>query len=368
MPYPTNYPAPMQPAGGVPGLPPRPGKRSSGRKQVILNILSICVALCAAYEVFAVSDFFAYDGMTNDDATIAAENSVWKLFFDPLGFALLLGLLIAAFAIHRASKSMRESSNAVTLTGLILTGLAFVLSLLRVSIAFPLLFGGLGQASNELQNGSDVRAPVAGEFVLEPAQLVQYNDASGVRVATTLANSSPVPWQAATVAITYADAAGTPCGTLEQVEEYIAPGQQRAITTEFLAAAIYYNDPSCVPVTAAAALTSIDVDSRSDIPPADYEHAVTVFDALAPLEDPWIDGSTVKLSVAGIVAPGSMVTLLNGTVLPVGFEVIDRQGLRLSWCATADEVSPEGNFTTGTFHSPVAPGEFHTVVALPGGC
>lgn len=372
MPYQPNHPAPrylapMYPAGGMPGVPRQPGPPPGRRKkQVVLNILSILIVLVACYEVLGISDLTASKGMSNDDAVIAAGNSAWKLFFDPLGFALLLGLLVSAFVIHQVSKSMPEFSNAATLTGLILTGLAFLLSLFRVSIIFPLMFGSLGMAANEQQNGPDVRIPAAREFVLDPAQLIQYQDASGVRIATAVANNSPDSWETANVAITYADAVGTVCGTDEQVEEYIAPGEQRAITTQFLSAAIYYNDPSCVPVTATAELVQIDVDSRSEIPPADYAGTVPVFDSLMTFEDPGIDGSSVRLSVVGTVAPGSMGTLPEDTRLPVGFEVADQQGLRLSWCFDADEVGPDGSFRTHNFHSPLPSGAFHTVAVVPG--
>ena len=91
--YRTNYPAPIYPAVGLPGVPQRPGPRPNGGKQIVLNILSILVALFAVYEVLGISEISAPAGLSNDDAAIAAENSAWKFFFDPAGFALLLGLL-----------------------------------------------------------------------------------------------------------------------------------------------------------------------------------------------------------------------------------------------------------------------------------
>lgn len=363
MPAPTNYSGTRPPQGR-----PRPPKEHGRRKQSVLNVLGILVALYAVYEALGVSNFFDVTGMSNDDAKMAAESMAWKLLFDPAGFALSLSLLVSAFVIHALSKQMQAFSTAATRTGLIVTGAAFVLSFFKVSIVFPLLFSSLGIAANELKNGSDVRTPAAEEFILEAAQLIQYRGSPGVRIASALTNNSKDHWQNATVAVTYTDAGGAACGGLEQIEDHIAPGQQRAMVTDFLSAAMYYSDPSCVPVTATAKLVSIDIDSRPEIMQADYESTALVFDSLMPLEEPGIGGGVVKLSVAGALSPESMSTLRDGTRLPVGFEVADQQGLRLDRCFKPDDVAADGTFTTGTYHSPVDPGEFPFVIVVPAEC
>ena len=337
----------------------------SQKTQIVLNVASVILALVAVYEVLGVSDFFAVKGQSNDDAQALAEDSAWKLLFDPAGFALLLTLFVAAIVLHSVSKRMPGFSNALTRAGLITTGVAFVLSLFRISMIFPLLSGGMGMVTNEIQNGSDVRAPAPEEFVLEAAQLIQYREATGVRITSALTNSSGNHWQSATVALTYTDAGGTVCGGLEQIEDFIAPGQQRPISTKFLSAPIYYSDPSCVPAAATAELVSIDVDSRSQINTADYEGAAIAFDSLLPDEEPWVGDGAVKLSVTGTVAPDSMSALSNGTNLPVGFEVVDQQGFRLDSCFKPGAVASDGTFTTRGFHSPVAPGEFPAVIVVP---
>lgn len=365
---PTGRPSRLPHPPRRPGQPAQPKRPQSLWKQIVFNVFSILLALYAVYEVLGVSSLFEMEGKSHDDAAIAFDSFALTLFFDPLGFAILLALLVFTFVIHILSKEITWYSDAVTRAGLITAAVAFVLSFFRVSMIFPAFFGGLGMMSAEIDNEPDVRTPAAQEFVLEPAQLIQYNDASGVRISTAVANNSVDFWQTATVAITYADAAGTVCGTHEQVEDYIGPGQQRAVTTPFLTAAIYYTDPSCVPATASAELVLIDVDSRSQIPPTDYAGTVPVFDSLMATEDPWIDGSTVKLSVTGFVAPGSLGALEDVGRLPVGFEVADGQGLRLSACFDADSVSQDGSFATQSFHSPLAPGVFHSVLVIPAGC
>lgn len=368
----TNYFAPTRPVrAGAAGLPPQ-RQPDNKRKRIVLNVLSIATALYAVYEALGVSNYLDVAGLSNDDAAMLFESTAWKLFFDPVGFAILTSLFAASFVIHAISKSMSDYSYGTTRTGLIATGVAFVLSLFRVSILFPLLFGSLGMANNSLENGSDVRTPMAEEFVLEAAQLIQYRDASGVRITTAFTNNSTDHWQSATLAITYLDAGGAACGRFEQVEDYIAPGQQRSMTTKFLTAAIYYDDPSCVPATATSELVSIDVDSRSQIILTDYERPpALVFTSLMPFEEPGIGGGVVKLSVAGTVAPESLEALgmlEEGNRLPVGFEVIDQQGLRLDWCFEPENIAPDGTFMTDNFHSPVDAGEFRSAVVVPGEC
>lgn len=353
----THYP--------VPGVQ-QPREPAGRRKQTLLNVLSLLIALYAVNEVLGLSNAFALHGMTNDDVEIAMESTGWKLLFDPVGTALLIALLVSVFAIHRKSKKMPWFSNRMTKVGLVTTATAFVLSLFRVSVIFPVVFTSVGLASNQLQNGSDVRVPAAEEFVFEPVQVIHYSDAGGVRLATAFTNNSKDHWQSATVAITYSDAAGTKCGGHQQTEDYIAPGQQRAITTKFLSAVGHYRDPLCVPVVATAELASIDLDSRTEISPADYERAVPVFDSLVPLEEPSADGS-ITLSVTGTVAADSRGALQAGS-LPVGFEMADQNGLRFNWCFALGDVASDGSFTTPTLHSIVDPGDSLSVMVIPAGC
>jgi hypothetical protein len=342
---------------------PRP---PAHKPQIFLNIASILVVLWALFEALGLANLFAFAGLTNDDADAAASSMVLEGLFDPIGFAIMLALLTAALVIHLCSRAMRHFSNAMTRTGLIITTVLFVLSFFRISMLLPFLFGSLGMMSNEGQNGPDERTPTAEEFSLEPAQLITYREAQGVRISGALANISDEPWQAATVSLSFSDAAGTVCGQFEHVEEFVSAGERRPMTTQFMDAAGNYDSASCTPVSATAELVRIDVDTRSESATLDYEsnQPVPAFASLAPVEQEVISG-IVELSVAGVVAPESLSVLREGSTLPVGFEVVDQQGLRLNWCFEPSDVAPDGSFTTRDFHSPVDPGEFPTVVVVP---
>jgi hypothetical protein len=337
------------------------------KKQRVLNILSILVALGAGFEVFGISGLFAFTGMSNDDAEEAFEGVALAAFFDPVGLLIMVTLLIAAFIIHAISKRMPRFSNAMTRTGLITTVVFFVFSFFRISTVLSMFVGAAGAGLNMVQNEADVRTPTAEEFTLDEAQLIQYRGDDGIRIMSALTNNGEEHWESATVSVTYSNAEGTACGREKSVENFMSPGETRAITTKFLTAAIYYDDPSCVPATVAAELVSIDVDSRSEIVASDYERRAPDpgFVSLALIEEPWIMSSPVKLSIAGTVAQESMDALIEGERLPVGFEAVDHQGLRLNWCFKPDEVTPDGSFTTREFHSPIDPGTFASVAVVP---
>ena len=331
----------------------------------VLGFLSVAAALWAAYEVLGIGNLFGYAGLSNDDAAAKAQEDALAAFFDPIGFMILLALLgatITFFAIARTG---------VTKGSLIATALLFVLSFFKVSMIFPMLFSAMGTMGTTVSNESDARAPVTEEYLLDPAQLIIYQGGEGVRIATAFANTGDEHWEAATLLLTHNDASGVVCGVYEHVERFLGPGQRVEVTTEFLAAATRYADPSCVPVAASAELTSIDVDSRAEIPEADYVQQDSAAPELASLyvsEEPGIVSSVVTVSVAGAVSPEA-VDSLQGTDgrarLPMAFELVDHEGQRLAWCFAPEDVQPDGGFITGKYHSPVEPGSYASVAIVP---
>lgn len=336
--------------------PQSPRPRNPGDSHPVLGFLSVAAALWAVYEVLGIGNVFGYVGLSNDDAAAKAQEDVAQAFFDPVGFVVLLGLLGATIVFYWITKT------GVTKGSLIATAILFVLSFFRVSMIFPLIFSGMGTAVATVSNESDSRAPRAEEYVLDTAQLVRYEGDEGVRVTTALTNTTDEHWESATVVLTYSDAAGAVCGTYERNEDFLAPQERVEVTTEFLAAATRFVDPSCVPATAEAELTSIDMDSRAEIPESDYEGrrpTAPELTSLSVAETAGIVDSVVMLSVTGAVVPG-----VEGP-LPMAFELVDHDGLRLAWCFKPEDVQPDGSFVTKQYHSPVEPGLYTSVAVVP---
>lgn len=331
---------------------------------VVTGVLSMAVLCWAAWEILGIGNAFGYDGLSVDDAEAKMAEDGFAIFFDPVGFLIALGLVIASFVIHKVG------GTRLTLGGLIATAALFVLSFFRVSMLVPMLFTSIGGVSS-VYSSDDLRAPTAENSVVEPAQLIMYQGGEGVRIATAFTNASDEHWESATLVLTYSDAAGAPCGVYERKESFLAPQQRVEVTTEFLSAVTRYADPACVPVTAAAELASIDVDSRAEIPEADYRRQETTVPGLASLsiiEEPLIAGGVVMLSVTGSVDPAAVEGLRgsNGQAqLPMAFELVDHSGLRLAWCFTPEDVQPDGSFVTRQYHSPVEPGLYAFVATVP---
>lgn len=353
---------------------PPPGTRQNvpgARLQTFLNVLSLLVVLFAAYEALGVDNLFAYQGLSNDDAEANMMGDMLEALFDPIGFVIMLGLLIASIVIYVIALNSAGSDTMPKVT-LVITSILFVLGFFKVTIIIPMLFSAAGSMGATTQNAPDNRAPIADEYTLDAAELIQYQGGDGVRVATAVTNAGSEHWQSATVSIGYSDANGIACGQLEHEAEFVAPGERRMITTDFLAASIAYSDPACVPASATADLTNIDIDSRAEIASSDYEQArdsatLTPLTGLSIFEQPDALGITY-LAVAGSIDPAALPGLVqaNGeAALPLGFETVDQQGLRLVWCFEADDITADGTFTTGKYHSPVDPGQFVSVAVVP---
>ncbi|GAA1604179.1 hypothetical protein [Leucobacter chromiireducens] len=363
-----------------PGLPPdhplmqhlrqqgqsqRPKRRRFDTHDVVTGVLSMAVLCWAAWEILGIGNAFGYEGLSVDDAKAKMSEDNIAIIFDPVGFLIALGLVIASFIIHKVG------GTGLTLGGLIATAALFVLSFFRVSMLVPMLFGAIGGMTSTVYSSDDLRVPTADNSIVDPGQLIMYQGGEGVRIATAFANTSDEHWESATLALEYSDASGVVCGVYEHVERFLGPGQRVEVSTEFLAAATRYADPSCVPVAASAELTSIDVDSRAEIPEADYVQQDSAAPELASLyvsEEPGIVSSVVTVSVAGAVSPEA-VDSLQGTDgrarLPMAFELVDHEGQRLAWCFAPEDVQPDGGFITGKYHSPVEPGSYASVAIVP---
>lgn len=344
--------------------PKRSYEESSTSKRVI-GYLSVAAAIWAAYEVLGIGNIFGYIGLSNDDAAAKAAEDMLLTIFDPIGFMILVSLLVVTIIFFVAART------PVTKGSLIATALFFVLSFFRVSMIFPLIFTGLGSATAIVANDPDIRAPATEEYALDPAQLVRYQGDEGVRVVTAFANISDEHWESATLVLTYSDAAGAACGSYEHVERLIAPQERVEVASEFLAATSRYADPSCVPVTATAELTTIDIDSRTggaEPDPRPQRSAMPELASLSISEEPLIAGGVVMLSVTGSVDPAAVEGLRgpNGQAqLPMAFELVNHEGLRLAWCFKPEEVQPDGSFVTRQYHSPVEPGLYASVAVVP---
>ncbi|RJT96581.1 hypothetical protein D6T65_15725 [Arthrobacter frigidicola] len=348
-------------------------QRASKRKsQTVLNVLSLVVVLFAAYEAFGVGNLFGYRDLSNDDAEEKMTADMVRTLIDPIGFAKMLTLLLAAIVIHSLSKRNRRSSTATTRRSLIATVVLFIMGFFRFSVILPMTFATAGWMGATVQNKPDSRQPTVQEYTLDAVELVQYQSAEGVRMTTAVTNAGGDPWQLALVYLVFSDVDGTACGHVEYEEEFVAPGERRAITTDFLDASIDYSDPSCVPASATAELININIDSRAQIPDSDYEQArdraaVTPLTSLAVSEQLSPVGN-VNLAITGSVDPAVIPELMQGNgaaALPLGFEVVDQRGLRLAWCFKPDDVAPDGGFVTGSYHSPVGTGEYVSVAVVP---
>lgn len=339
-----------------------PARKRQGARVVVLKVLGLVAMFWMIYEVLGLGDVFGYAGLSNDDVDQELNRSVLGALFDPVALVVTTVILVGSIVIHLIART------TTTKVSMIISIVFYVLSFFRVSLVVSMMLSAAGAFGSSIQNMPDERVPTAEELVIEAPKLAVYRDSNGTRVTTALTNATEEHWESATVAVTVLSADGTVCRQYEAEEARLAPQERREFVGEFLDPAVMYSDSSCVPASATVTAVGVDVDSRSEIDPAEYPGAAVTpsYAALAPREEQGIVPGRIELSVAGALTPESMELLRSDSSLAAGFEVADAQGVRLAWCFRPLEVTADGSFVTRGFHSPVESGLYIRAIPVPG--
>ncbi|NLC97635.1 MAG: hypothetical protein GX678_00950 [Actinomycetales bacterium] len=335
-----------------------------------MRVLGIAAMLWMIYEVLGVSNLFGYGGLSNDDLDGRRMGDALTAFFDPIGWVITTFILVVSIIIHSVAKRIARragTTSTTTKVSMIISIVFYVLGFFRISMIFPMLFSTIGSMGQVSENLPDQRVPTTEELVVAAPQLAHYHDSNGTRISTSLTNATDEHWESAAITITVNGAEGDVCTQFEHEESWIAPGEQRDYVSGFLNPAIDYSSSSCIPTNVTVTGSSVDIDSRSQINEADYAatHDTPEYAALTVQETAGILSSYIDVSVVGSLAPESLNMIRDDGSFVGGFEIADATGVRLEWCFKPYEVSVDGDFNTRKFHSPVEPGVYVNVVALP---
>lgn len=328
----------------------------------IFSLTGFVAMLWMIYEVLGIGNIFGYSGLSNDDAESRASDSMVEAFFDPIGF------LVTTFLLVTAIISFRLARTTIAKGSMIVSIIFYVLSFFRVSVVFPMLFSAFGMGGATLENIPDERVPTAEELVIGTPELALYRKSNGTRVMTTLTNATAEHWESAKISVTVHGADGAVCAEFDHTESRIGPGEQRDYVSEFLNPAYDYRKYSCVPTSATVTGLTVDVDSRSQIDEAAYGmiQRMPDFAVLNVQETTRSYADVIDVSVVGALTPESLGVIGDDLKFDVRFEIADSSGLRLDWCFKPQEISADGSFNTGKYHSPVDPDIFVTVIPVPG--
>lgn len=340
--------------------PPKP-VYSASKTEILLNILGLFAMLWMVYEVLGISNLFAFNGLSNDDAELARESVVLDALFNPVGFVITTALLAAVIVIFVVA---RTTTTKVTM---IVSIVLYVLSFFRISFIFSMLFASAGMVGLSIEAVPDQRSPAAEEIIVTPAELATYTDSTASRVMTTLTNATDDHWESVTFTVTVQDANGIVCESLTAEEQWLAPGATRNYVSRLLGPDIFQDDHSCVPTSASVMPVSIDIDSREKINESDYRGAglMPTYGELVVREETHFVPELAKVSVTGSLAPESLGLIAETGSFTAGFEVADAEGRRLQNCFKPRDIAPDGTFSSRPFFDPVDAGLYVTVIPIP---
>lgn len=354
------------PQGGS-GLPRRPRRNWFW---LSVGLISLLIAAYAVYTALGVSQVFGYStGLSQDDAERVRQQSIEDIAMAmllPID-SIILALLLAVVAIlHRAARKSSFGITWMTRTGMLVTLGSFVLSLFKVSVLFPMLFSAAAFGVSIANSPSDLHTPSAEEYVLSDVQLVTYTS-DARRVTASVTNTSSYDWESVTVDFILKDAAGNACYRAKQELKYVGQGLVAQLVTRRIDSYMF-SQPTCAVTAVTATVTGFDVDSRAAKAPENDGHQAPVFTSLRPLVEPDTLGN-LRASVTGVV-DGASLEKLDPKTRSQGtrefmFELVRTDGVRLDACFSPKVIAPDGNFVTGSYHSPVDQGEIASAVFVP---